>query len=167
MTDPAAAATPAPFMPAEANSGPHAPLTAQDFAALITYRGPAVEARRVPFEQVNEALTDLYARALALLEQGREGRQALSDLWTHDLAAWFWRLESTFLRELWVCSVQRAATRMLYGQRLDRVDLCADLLYVRTLLNMAILHDALSPTPLPRPEPTMEQDDPTQDDDPV
>jgi hypothetical protein len=76
-------------------------------------------------------------------------------------------LESTFLRELWVCTVKRAATAMIYGQRPDRVDLCADLLCVRTLLNMAILHDSLSPTPLPRPEPTMEQDDPTQDDDPV
>jgi hypothetical protein len=47
MTDPTAI-TPAPFMPAQANNGPHAPITAQDFAALITYRGPAVEARRVP-----------------------------------------------------------------------------------------------------------------------
>lgn len=152
------------------DKAPHAPATAQAFAALITYRGPDVIARRVSFEAVNAAMTDLYARALSILAQEEGVHVDLNALWWDHLRAWFWRLESAFLRELWECSPGRVASLLAYGKRPDKEDIFADLFYARAILNLAILHDALSPDPQPtRPQPVLEQDDlaTAQDDDPV
>lgn len=107
---------------------PEYPSSPEALAAFIAYRGPQVEQRRVSFEEINAELVAIYA-----LWPKREAEHLLDDLCN--------RITDPLLRTM----ARRTRGPMLGTGLITQQTVFYCLINARTWLNLAILHDAVSP----------------------
>lgn len=116
------------------------PLTRADFEALITYRGPAVVARKDLFVQVNQALAARFEPML-----GSSSSPIAYAAMRQDLRALAGRIVNPFFAAQAQDALAPLDAFAEHGESLTYPTITAALMGLRLWLNLAVLEDTLAP----------------------